>query len=591
MKFIHTLCLSLALTFGSMGTTAQAQNGNEYFLHTITKGQSLYSISSMYNVTIEDIVRLNPGCEKQIRTGETLKIPQTNSGSNQEKSTFHTIQAGETLYQLTVKYNVTAQAICDANPGLSASNFRIGQVISIPAQSVIEKSQEKLANEVKDTQANLQGGEWRDMHKVARKETIFSISRQYGISQEELIAANPELKDGKLKRGMFLFIPYPKQQTVTEKTPANVPSNEELFRQSEPSPRKIQTVKAAVILPFTEGKSHDEQLRMIEYYEGFLIAVDSLKKQGVSLDIYTYDTKGNVTGNILAKPELKNMDIIFGAVHTNSINQLTDFAEKNKVRVVIPFSPEVKQVFRNPYVYQVNTPQSYLYSEVYEHFLRKFSKANVVFLDAGTGHKDKDEFIKGMKTELTNNQVKYQSIANVDTLKLLTAIDANRPNIFIPTSGNDLALNRLVPQLTQILRSHPEADIHLFGYPEWQTYTQDYLASFYELDTYFYSSFYTNNLFPAAISFTQSYRRWYSKDMANIFPKYGMLGFDTGYFFLKGLSQHGNKLEENLNAVQVTPIQTGFKFERVNNWGGFINRKVFFVHLTKDFELIKVDFD
>ena len=36
---------------------------------------------------------------------------------------------------------------------------------------------------------------------------------------------------------------------------------------------------------------------------------------------------------------------------------------------------------------------------------------------------------------------------------------------------------------------------------------------------------------------------------------------------------------------------TGFKFERVNNWGGFINRKVFFVHFTKDFELIKLDFE
>jgi hypothetical protein len=116
-------------------------------------------------------------------------------------------------------------------------------------------------------------------------------------------------------------------------------------------------------------------------------------------------------------------------------------------------------------------------------------------------------------------------------------------------------------------------------------------ASFYELDTYFYSSFYTNNLFPEAVRFTQSYRRWYSKDMANTFPKYGMLGFDTGYFFLKGLSQQGNKFEENLDKVSVTPIQTGFKFERVNNWGGFINRKVFFVHLTKNYELIKLDFE
>lgn len=592
MKLIHTICLSLALSFGSI-ITAQAQSG--YFLHTVTKGQSLYSISTMYNVTMEDLIRLNPGCEKQIRAGESLKIPQANSGSNQGKPTFHTIQAGETLYQLTLKYNVTVQAICTANPGLSASNFRIGQVISIPAQTAIQPAKENLSETAAQTSSEKKT-DWRDMHKVERKETIFSISRQYGISEEELIAANPELKKGKLKRGSFLFIPYPASKQPAkepEKTPARIPSNEELFAQNKQSFKKIQNIKAAVLLPFTEGKNRDEQMRMVEYYEGFLMAVDSLKRQGVSVNLYTYDTKGksDVTQSILAKEEMKNMDIIFGPAHAANVKTLAEFAEKNQTRVVVPFSPEVEQVFKNPYIYQVNTPQSYLYSEVYEHFLRKFSKANIVFLDAGTGQNEKAEFIKGMKNELKTNQVAYKHISNSDTLKILAAIDSTRENIFIPTSGKDLSLTRLIPQLTQIRRSYPNVDLHLFGYPEWQTYTQDYLASFYELDTYFYSSFYTNNLFPAAVRFTQEYRRWYSKDMANIFPKYGMLGFDTGYFFLKGLAQEGSQLENSLNRVQVTPIQTGFKFERVNNWGGFINRKVFFVHLTKDFELIKLDFE
>lgn len=592
MKLIHTICLSLALSFGSI-ITAQAQSG--YFLHTVTKGQSLYSISTMYNVTMEDLIRLNPGCEKQIRAGESLKIPQADSGSNQGKPTFHTIQAGETLYQLTLKYNVTVQAICTANPGLSASNFRIGQVISIPAQTAIQPAKENLSETAAQTSSGKKT-DWRDMHKVERKETIFSISRQYGISEEELIAANPELKKGKLKRGSFLFIPYPASKQPAkepEKTPARIPSNEELFAKNKQSFKKIQNIKAAVLLPFTEGKNRDEQMRMVEYYEGFLMAVDSLKRQGVSVNLYTYDTKGksDVTQSILAKEEMKNMDIIFGPAHAANVKTLAEFAEKNQTRVVVPFSPEVEQVFKNPYIYQVNTPQSYLYSEVYEHFLRKFSKANIVFLDAGTGQNEKAEFIKGMKNELKTNQVAYKHISNSDTLKILAAIDSTRENIFIPTSGKDLSLTRLIPQLTQIRRSYPNVDLHLFGYPEWQTYTQDYLASFYELDTYFYSSFYTNNLFPAAVRFTQEYRRWYSKDMANIFPKYGMLGFDTGYFFLKGLAQEGSQLENNLNRVQVTPIQTGFKFERVNNWGGFINRKVFFVHLTKDFELIKLDFE
>lgn len=599
MRFFQIVCLSLALTFGNAGITTFAQNGNNYFLHTVSKGQSLYSIASMYHVSIDDIVRLNPGSDKQIRAGEALKIPQTNSSSSNKSGRFHTIQAGETLYQLTVKYNVSAQAICDANPGLSASNFRVGQVVSIPTEDVTEPAT-PLAPTQPSTPST-SSKEWKEMHKVERKETIFSICQEYGITQEDLLALNPELKNGKLKKGMFIFIPYSKNNqptATTTPTMVQTPSNEELFKQSKVASKSLHTIQAAVMLPFTASGSikPEEQTRMVEYYEGFLIAVDSLKRQGVSVNLYTYDTKGsaNVISNILSKPEMKNMDIIFGPVHTSNIEPLANFAERNKIRLVVPFAPKVDQVFNNPMVYQINTPQSYFYSEAYDHFLRKFSKARIVFIDPANGDKEKNEFINGLKSELKDNRVDFKQIqlsSEIAPEKIIAAMDTLRENIFIPTSGRSSALTRILPQLTNVLRSHPHFDMHLFGYPEWQTYTQEHLASFYELDTYFYSSFYTNNLFPEAVRFTQSYRRWYSKDMANTFPKYGMLGFDTGYFFLKGLSQQGNKFEENLDKVSVTPIQTGFKFERVNNWGGFINRKVFFVHLTKNYELIKLDFE
>ena len=105
-----------------------AQENQSYFLHTIEKGQSLYSISKMYNVTTSDIIRLNPGCDEKIYAGQTIKIPT--GKESQKGETFHTIQAGETLYKLTTMYNVSAKDICEANPGLSAENFRIGQVIT-----------------------------------------------------------------------------------------------------------------------------------------------------------------------------------------------------------------------------------------------------------------------------------------------------------------------------------------------------------------------------------------------------------------------------------------------------------------------------
>ena len=603
MKFIQALYLVAALSVAPVGMMAQTHSSDSYFLHTITTGQSLYSIASMYNVTTADIIKLNPGSSEQIKAGERLKIPQKNAGSGQQ--TFHTIQAGETLYKLTQRYGVTAQHICKANPGLSAENFRIGQVIVIPAQT--ESSEETIINEVKSAGAVSSAStplkpKCRDMHRVERKETIYSISRLYGITEAELIAANPELRTEKLKKGKFLCIPYTsagnnQKEQEQPVSPTTIPTDNELFDKSKKENPKIATIKAAVMLPFmTDGSGNrDEQIRMVEYYEGFLMAVDSLKEKGVSIDIYTYDTYNNTSSvkSILAKDEMKNMNIIFGPAYPEQVKPVADFAKKNNIRLVIPFTSKGNEVFNNPSIYQINTPQSYLYSEVYEHFTRKFTNANVIFLDAEDGDKDKADFIKGLKEELKGKHIPFTELKGeaITPESLKGAMNATLDNVFIPTSGTNIALIKLLPQLIVTLRDNPDYRMQLFGYPEWQTYTNDHLASFYELDSYFYSSFYTNNLFPEAIRFSSAYRKWYSKDMSNTFPKYGMLGFDTGYFFLKGLSQYGSNLEDKLNKVTVTPIQTGFKFERVNNWGGFINRKVFFVHFTKNYELIKLDFE
>lgn len=595
MKTINRIICSLLLA-GAYSINAVAQENQSYFLHTIEKGQSLYSIASMYGVSQSDIIKLNPGSDEKIFIGRTLRIPR--NAANVQKETYHTIEAGETLYRLTVKYNVSARAICDANPGLSAENFRIGQVIRIPSTTeaktivpVETQNNTMVANNIPGPVES----RCRDMHKVKRKETVFSISREYGISETELIAANPELKgENKIKKGTFLYIPYPKAQTEQSTQSQAIPTDSELFRENRKETERFSTIKAAVILPFLDGVSKSESSRMVEYYEGLLIAVDSLKRTGTSIDLYTYNSGPENTSlnSILGKSEMKDMDIIFGPLYQQHIKPLAEFAKKQNTRLVIPFTSKDNTVFQNPAIYQINTPQSYLYSEVYNHFVRQFPNANVIFIEASQDTKDKAEFIKGLKDELRNRSIPMKSLKeSVAVESLKTVLRADRENIFIPTSGSNLTLIKILPQLTLLVREQPESRIHLFGYPEWQTYTKDHLEAFFELDTYFYSSFYTNNLLPAAINFTKTYRRWYGKEMDERYPKFGMLGFDTGYFFLKGLARYGSSFEKNMQGLDLIPIQTGFKFQRVNNWGGFINKKVFFVHFTKNFELVKLDFD
>ena len=590
MKPIVKQIIIFFLFAGTAFTQINAQANDSYFLHTVEKGQSLYSIASMYNVPIDSIVEANPGSKETIKAGAQLRIPNIKSTENKSTEQFHTILPGETLYRLSTLYGVTVKEICEANPGLTAANFKSGEVVRIPAPA--PQKEEATTNPATTATKNNAISPCKTMHKVARKETIYSISREYGITEKELVAANPELAKG-LKRGKFLCIPHPQADSSKPKPEGlqggdKVQTNNELFNANKPKAEKYKSINAALLLPFQQDK------RMVEYYEGFLIAIDSLKRTGVSINLHVFncDEKTESLEAVLKKSEMKKMNIIFGPAQSAHTKRLATFAKNNNINLVIPFSSREDEVFTNPLVYQINTPQSYLYSEVYSHFVQQFRNANVIFLDAGDADKSKRSFIEGLKTELKQNNIPYKALpetASVEGLK--GALVEGKQNIFIPTSGSDVTLIRILPHLKLLVRENPEEQIHLFGYPEWQTYTNDHLESFFELDTYFYSSFYTNNLLPAAIQFTNSYHKWYSKDMENIYPKYAMLGYDTAFFFLKGLWLYGSDFDDNISKMNIRPIQTGFNFQRVNNWGGFINKKVFFVRFSKNYELIKIDFE
>jgi len=587
------IAMMMLLTF-SIGI--HAQENQSYILHTIEKGQTLYSIASMYHVSIDEITQLNPGSENTIIEGRKLKIPRQQQ--NTTEGTFHTIASGETLYRLSVNYKVSVKSIMDANPGLTATNFKAGQVIRIPASSESVSTQpEVVAAPVTQQIPEAVEPKCREMHRVAKKETVYSIARQYGVTEEEIYAANPELKRDakKLKKGKFICIPYPAKKEEVKKE-VEGPTDKEIFKEKELTPAKrYGTIKVAVILPFlnSDGQKVAETERMVEYYEGFLLAIDSLKRTGTSIDLHTYNSgeTGNQLSEILQKEEMKNMDIIFGPLHTAQIKPLADFAQKNGIRLVVPFTSRDNTVYNNAAVYQINTPQSYFYSEVYEHFTRQFPRANVIFLQSSAT--DKNDFIKGLRDELQSKSIPMTTLSeSADYIAMRGAMRNDRDNFFIPTSGDKAILIKTLPQLTMVARdSMQTTKVHLFGYPEWQTYTNDYLSTFFELDTYFYSSFYTNNLLQEPQDFIRKFHHWYGKDPENRYPSYSMLGFDTGFYFLKGLALYGTAFDDNLKNMRFVPIQTGFKLERVNNWGGFINKKVFFIHMSNEFQLSKLDFD
>ena len=577
-------------------------------MHTVTQGQGLYSISRMYGVTEDEIIRLNPGSEKVIRAGEELKIPVKR---NPTSGKFHTIQKGETLFRLSVENRISVKELCDANPGLSAENFKIGQVITIPAPSdqdplasTLEHAGDETPKEIKEAVQTIltDTATYRTTHVVKKRETIFRITRTYGITQEEFLEANPEYKYNKLKQGAVVKIPFSRDEIAKRNKRINdaqdrmqsIPDST-LFSMNESKSKDTDgIITAALILPFSlDDSTTTLQKQMIEFYQGMLLALDRLKNEGVSVNLKVFDSQADGTSvqPLLDSGDMDDVDIVFGPRWTNQITEVARWSTAHQVPLVLPMNAAADDVFNNPYVYQLNTPQSYFNQEIYNHFLEQFPDPNVIILDADEYRRN--EFIDGLKTVLTDHSIPYSTIM-VDTAYqvLMDTLVPYKQNIMIINSPSSGPLNTMLPVLQLITRlKAPEVETHLFGYPEYQIYAADHLDELYEVDTWFYSWFYTNNMLRESVDFNALFRRSFSRQMMVSYPSFASYGYDTGYYFLKGLSVFGKDFENHLNDFQTDPVQMGFKFERVNNWGGFINRKVFFVHFSNNYKVEKIDFD
>ena len=357
--------------------------------------------------------------------------------------------------------------------------------------------------------------------------------------------------------------------------------------------KRVNMIKVALLLPFmtNEATPSANTLRFIEYYEGMLLAVDSLRNSGCSIELSVFDT-GNGTKKvkeILKEDALKEANLIIGAVQNDQIAPVAEFAEKNNIKYVIPFTSKNDDVLSNAHVYQVNTPHSYLYAKASQAGCDLFGNDNIILVKV-PGTEEKTDFIKAFKAEMKQRNIAWRELtysAETFPVEMEAMLSTDKRSVIVPTSGSLDALNKLKSPLRMLAESKPECNITMFGYPEWQTYTRECLDDFFALNTYIYSNFYADNLSPEVADFYSKYKTWYSKNLINTFPKYGILGFDTGMFFFDAIKKYGSNFENNLDKIRYKSIQTGFDFERVNNWGGFINTNIFIVHYQSDFNVTR----
>lgn len=411
---------------------------------------------------------------------------------------------------------------------------------------------------------------WRDMHKVKKKETIFGIAQKYGLTTAELMDANPEMKvEGySLKKGDYIFIPFAKAPVAV----ASAPSTTELGN------LRHRAIRVGVLLPL--HNVNGDGRRMVEYYRGILMACDSLKAEGISVDVYAWNvTEDTDISKVLKDRNAAQCDLFIGPLYSKQVGLLAHFAKERNAKVLIPFSITAPEVNSNPCLYQVYQDGGEFNEAVINRYVEKFPGCHTVFIDCNDTTSRKGVFTFGLRKKLGRTGQTY-SITNLKSSETVfsKAFSRTKPNVVVLNTGRSPELNVAFAKLNNLTTGNSQLDITLFGYTEWMMYTKFNLDNFYKYNVYIPAAFHTNMLSSQTRRIIQKYRWNFHADMMQALPRFAITGFDHANFFLKGMHLYGNSFTGAPGTVGYKPIQTPLKFERAAPGGGWKNRSVLLVH-------------
>ena len=432
---------------------------------------------------------------------------------------------------------------------------------------------------------------FKEMHKVKRKETIFGIARDNGLTVQELIDANPEmnLPGYELKKGDFIKIPFP--SSSQQATPAS--STQEISMPTKPkvveTDMRQREIRVGIMLPL--HNINGDGKRMVEYYRGILMACDSLRASGISTDIRAWNVAEDTDiRETLKDPHAADRDLIIGPLYTKQVKALGDFAHEHGIRVMIPFSINSPEVFSNNMVFQVYQNSSLLNDGYVSMFYDRYKNYHTVIIDCNDSTSTKGGFTSALRQKLELEGKKY-SITNLRSGEAMfqKSFSTTEPNVVVLNTGRSQELNVAFAKLNGMVMTRPQVQVAVFGYPEWLQYNSRHLDNFYKYDVCVPSTYYMNPVSTRATRFKQKYRWNFHQDMQNYHQRFAVVGFDHAYFFIKGLHMYGQNFTGASGMVGYTPYQTPLHFERLSG-GGMQNRARLFVHYTKDQRIETINF-
>lgn len=173
-------------------------NGKTFIVHKVGEKETLYGISRRYGVTVNQVLEFNKTADAGLEIGQILKVPYVPRPKTPKGATVHKVTEKETLFSISRQYNVTIDELKQWN-SLSDNSLSVGQELVIKATNTIPGMPQVQPVEMKSAQT---------VHTVAQKETLFSISRQYGATVDQLKTWN-NLTSEELSIGQVLFVAQP----------------------------------------------------------------------------------------------------------------------------------------------------------------------------------------------------------------------------------------------------------------------------------------------------------------------------------------------------------------------------------------------
>ncbi|UII80227.1 LysM peptidoglycan-binding domain-containing protein [Flagellimonas sp. CMM7] len=541
--------------------TPEDERALDFETYTVQPKETRWSIAHKYGITVDSLVILNPDLSKSsdyLAVGQELNLPRPKGDSleNQEVDLFtsFTVPPKQTLYSLGKEYGIPSDSIVKLNPEImKLGGLKEGMVIRLPKK--------------KDTSGEVNTENFI-FYEVKPKQNIFRLTQNLKITRDELFELNPDLENG-LKAGMVLKLPKD-NATGLEVKNALVLDKINLIDSINVENRP----KLVFMLPFrldrvnfNDRKKTISQIETrkdislsVGFYSGALVALDSIKKMGVSVDVKTFDTELSQAKvkEILFRENLLGVNAIIGPVSSSALNEVAVQAASKNIPVISPIASDSQLSHSNVY-FSVPT-DAILRQKMLSYMEKKYTDQNVVIIADSTHQVAYDSIISKFPTAQIAKIIDNKSLHLDEFLIMLSETKENW--VFVETDQPNM-----VSSVSSILNSaiSEETPVKMFTTNFNSAFESDAVSSAHLSNLKFtYPSFYRE---AATDAFTKAYRKRYKGLKPD---RYAVRGFDVTFDVLLKLA-HKNNLFETSKIIGLTEY-TGNSFNYLNNWSsGYYN--------------------